>query len=417
MTDNYEKYLLKENPFPEVATLDPNSSDRRTNGEIFCEEIAKDEIKAITEKIEGKVNVVYVAGLEFDKGVGKSALVARQWRRLKERSLITAPYVRCKSKQKPVDFCDNLVKGWSDQHHIWRAFGSILSDFVSEDVSPGLTRQAVDLMLKTYPNPPVNLPFTRYLHVTKPESLARNLGDWMHAKDPRIHAKYGKFFVEQNLTRPAEFFDGYIKLKIAGADRIDLYKNTMLCLNLGRYEYHYLFLDQFEDAVMPVSSGGMADFCLGMRRIIEANQGLAMMLVTLHPDSEMKLELPGAADLVKIAPADNYHRVDVLKLETEGDDAIALATAYMDSYRLGKPSYRTYPLEEDVIRYTCFLEGGNIRRTLQKLQVCLKVVANRSVPEITMDYVIANHRELMGTELQSDLLTKFKAFKKTRNKV
>src|SRR5438876_10538417 len=109
-----------------------------------------------------------------------------------------------------------------------------------------------------------------------------------------------------------------------------------------------------------------------MRRMIEANQGIAMMLVTLHPDSETKLGLPGATDLVKIAPIDNYRRVDVMALRTEGDDAISLAVAYMDAYRCGAPKYPPYPLTEDVIRYTCFLEEGNIRRTLQELYVCLK---------------------------------------------
>jgi hypothetical protein len=79
----------------------------------------------------------------------------------------------------------------------------------------------------------------------------------------------------------------------------------------------------------------------------------------------------------------------------------------MDAYRSGQPKYPTYPFREDVIRYGCFLEEGNIRRTLQKLHVCLKIAALRSVPEITMDYVKANHRNLMGTELQDDLLTMF----------
>jgi len=416
MIENYHKYLLEGNPFPEAATLDPNSPDRKTNGQIFCEEIVRYKLKATTEKIEGKVNVVYVAGLEFDKGLGKSALVVHQWRGLKERDLITAPYMRCRSRQKPADFCDTLVKAWSDQHHVWRAFGNIVSKFASEQSSPSLTKQSVELLLKTYPNPPVNLPFVRYLHVTRPETLAKSLGDWIHAKDPQLQSKYGRFFVEQNLTHPAEFFDNYLRMKIPGMDRIDLYKNTMLCLNLGGYQYHYLFLDQFEDAVMPVSPNGMADFCLGMRRIIEANQDLAMMIVTLHPDSETKLDLPAAADLVRIAPTDNYHRVDMLALEAEGDDAIALATAYLDSYRLGKPPYRTFPLEEGVIRYAGFLEGGNIRRTLQRLNVCLRVAASRSAPEVTMDYVAANHRELMGTEPQSELLTKFNASAKSQNK-
>ena len=407
MEENYEQYYLEENPFPEVATLDPSSRDKKTNGEIFCEEIVRDEVGAITQKIDGRVNVVYVAGLQFDKGVGKSALVAHEWRRLKRTESVTAPFMRCKSKQKPTDFCDGLVKIWCDEAHIWNVFGTILSQYVVENASPGLTKQAIDLMLKTYPNPPETLPYTRYLHVLKLQNLARNIGDWMHAKETRIDPRFASFFIEQLLSHPGEFYETYLKLRIPGFDRVDLYKQALLCLRLGGYNYHYIFLDQFEDAVMPISASQLGDFCLGMRRMIEANQGLGMMLVTLHPDSETKLGLPGATDLVKIAPIDNYRRVDVMALRTEGDDAISLAVAYMDAYRSGQPKYPTYPLREDVIRYACYLEEGNIRRTLQKLHVILKVAALRSLPEITMDHVKMSHRDLMGTELQDDLITKF----------
>ncbi len=409
MEENYKQYDLDDNPFPEVATLDPGSRDKRTNGEIFCEQIARDEIRAISEKIDQRVNVVYVAGLQFDKGVGKSALVAHEWRQLKERELVTSPFIRCKSKEKPADFCNRLVKTWCDEEHVWKAFGTIISQYAGEVASPSVSKQTVGLMLRSYPRPPEALPYTRYLHLMNPERLARDIGDWMHAKESRIDPKYGSFFIEQSLSRPNEFYESYLKLRIPGSDRIDVYKQTMMCLRLGGYKYHYIFLDQFEDAVMLVSAGQLADFCLGMRRMIEANQGLGMMLVTLHPDSETKLGLPGATDLVKIAPIDNYRRVDVMALRTEGDDAISLAVAYMDAYRSSRAKYPTHPLRENVIRYACFLEEGNVRRTLQKLHVCLKMASLKSEPEITMDYVRANHRDLMGTELQEDLLTKFES--------
>ncbi len=416
MEENYEQYDLEDNPFPEVATLDTSSHDKRTNGEIFCEEIAREEIRAISEKIDKRVNVVYVAGLQFDKGVGKSALVAHEWRRLKGREMITTPFLRCKSKEKPADFCARLVKTWCDEGHVWRAFGTLLLQYTEEKTNLSLSKQSVDLMLRAFPNPPHILPYTRYLHIMKTERVARDIGEWMHEKESRIDPKFGSFFIEQSLDRPSNFHEGYMKLRIPGLDRIDLHKQIMLSLCLGGYKYHYLFLDQFEDAIMPVSSGQLADFCLGMRRLIEANQGLGMMLVTLHPDSETKLGLPGATDLVKIAPVDNYRRVDVMALRTEGDDAISLAVAYMGAYRSSLPRYLTYPLSEDVIRYACFLEEGNVRRTLQKLHVCLKVASLRSVAEITMDFVKANHRDLMGTELQDDLLTKFEASIHARSK-
>ncbi len=411
MTD-YQSFHLSENPFPEVATLDPSSPDAKVNGEIFCEEIVGDEMRNITEKMNRRVNVIYVAGLEFDKGVGKSALVAHQWRPFAKDGLITTPYVRCKSKNKPDDFCDLIVREWGKLGTLWNAFGRLLEQYSSENPSPSLTREAIELMLKTFQRPPEILPLTRFLHITKPHSLAKSMSDWMSRKELRIDGKFGEFFAEQNLTHPEAFFDGYLKLKSAGVDRIDWYKSVLYVLRLCGYQYHYIFLDQFEDSVMPISTTGMASFCLGMRRIIEASQGLATILVTLHPDSETKLDLPGAGDLVKIAPVDDIHRVDVGVLEQAGDDAIALAKSYFDRYRTQHTAEPTYPLAEDVIRYICFLEGGNVRRTLQKLHVVLRHAAEQDIHSLTMEYVQSNHRETIGTELQPDLLQRFESSSK-----
>ena len=75
MTENYATYLLKENPFPQVATVDPSKTDIRVNGTIFREEVLCDEVRALTDKIDKKTAMIYVAGLKFDKGIGKSALI------------------------------------------------------------------------------------------------------------------------------------------------------------------------------------------------------------------------------------------------------------------------------------------------------------------------------------------------------
>ncbi len=411
MTD-YQGFYLRENPFPEVATLDPGSPDPKVNGEIFCEEIVGDEMRDITEKMNRRVNVIYVAGLEFDKGVGKSALIAHQWRPFAKDGIITTPYIRCKSRNKPDDFCDLVVREWAKQGTLWKAFGRLLERYASENPSPSLTSEAIQLMLKTFQRPPETLPLSRFLHITKPLSLSRSLGEWMNLKEPRVDGKLGEFFSERNLTHPEAFFDGYVKFKFPGVDRIDLYKSILHVLRLGGYQYHYLFLDQFEDSVMPVSPAGIAGFCLGMRRIIEASQGLATILVTLHPDSETKLDLPAGGDLVKIAPVDDIHRVDVGVLEQAGDDAIALAKSYFGRYRTQHAAEPTYPLAADVIRYICFLEGGNVRRTLQKLHAVLRHAAEQNVHPLTMEYVKSNHRETMGTELQPDLLQRFETSSK-----
>ena len=41
---DYEKYLLKENPFPVTAAVDPSDIDPRMNGAIFLKDIFEKEI-------------------------------------------------------------------------------------------------------------------------------------------------------------------------------------------------------------------------------------------------------------------------------------------------------------------------------------------------------------------------------------
>ena len=70
MSLNFSNYLLKENPFPETAVIDPLSDNIRINGEIFHEEIFRNEIEALKRKTEQRINVIYITGIQFDRGVG-----------------------------------------------------------------------------------------------------------------------------------------------------------------------------------------------------------------------------------------------------------------------------------------------------------------------------------------------------------
>jgi hypothetical protein len=179
-------------------------------------------------------------------------------------------------------------------------------------------------------------------------------------------------------------------------DEIDVYTNLLELLFQSGFENNFVFLDQLEDAIMPIPAGKIGEFCLGFKRMLEAGIGRAVMVVTLHPDSEMKLDTPAAQHLLKVAPTDAAHRVDVLALETTGNDALELAAEYMNHFRTGLPNYPTFPIETEVMRYIAFLQEGNMRRILQQLHECLKFGASNRNPVITLDYVCEHHKETMG---------------------
>ena len=77
-----QRYFLKGNPFPQMAIIDPYSSDLRINGAIFNEEVFREEVADLRRKIDSKVNMIYITGGGWERGVGKSALMVQEWKRL-----------------------------------------------------------------------------------------------------------------------------------------------------------------------------------------------------------------------------------------------------------------------------------------------------------------------------------------------
>ena len=108
---DYDKYFLKENPFPITAAIDPSDPDPRMNGTIFLEDIFAKELEDLCNKTERKVNLVYISGIEHDKGVGKSALMIHHWRQCLLVDKCTAIYIKLEEKDKPKDICDILING------------------------------------------------------------------------------------------------------------------------------------------------------------------------------------------------------------------------------------------------------------------------------------------------------------------
>lgn len=81
---DYPDYYLSENPFPEGGVLQPYSSNRKINGEIFCEEARKETIKQFEQRFIGaphfserkKVGFLWAeTTIDFGRGMGKSALL------------------------------------------------------------------------------------------------------------------------------------------------------------------------------------------------------------------------------------------------------------------------------------------------------------------------------------------------------
>ena len=82
MNNRYSNLALTDNPFPLAGTVDPTSPDIRMNGTIYNEEIVSAQLAALRNRLDKKENLIYVQNTKFSLGVGKSALITREWRRL-----------------------------------------------------------------------------------------------------------------------------------------------------------------------------------------------------------------------------------------------------------------------------------------------------------------------------------------------
>ena len=132
MTD-LKQYFLESNPFPESAYLKIDSGDPRTDGSIFVKEVFEDgEVESLNDKIESRNNLIYVSGVEVEKGVGKSALLVNQWKALTKNGKCPTSYVRCTGAapiNRPPGFCTAIISELHKNGWLWKGFQKHLIEY------------------------------------------------------------------------------------------------------------------------------------------------------------------------------------------------------------------------------------------------------------------------------------------------
>ena len=163
--------------------------------------------------------------------------------------------------------------------------------------------------------------------------------------------------------------------------------------------------------VMGTSKSTMNKFALEMKSIIRASSGPTSIFVTLHPNAEMSLKIPAAQDMTGVVPLDSVHRIDVMVLDTKGDSAISLAEEYFQSFRIGEPIYKTYPVEPELLEFICYLNRGLIRGFLQQLHNTLNYGVNNGYPELTFEFAKQHPLEVLGKEMDERIIENFNKHK------
>jgi len=405
---SYEKYLLSDNPFPQSAVVKINEPDIRVNGSIFLESVFKErEIKSLREKFDNKTNMIYLAGLQVEKGVGKSALLVHEWRTLRDRPDIPSAYVRCAAAaplNRVSGFCSSIVSEIHRGGWLWKAFERHMLAYCDEKTNLRIERAGLETMFRMLRWPVQRFSFNMYAHVTDAETLAKNFARWLGEKYG-IEGETPLIFALCYLQDPSLFPS---RFNSKSDDKISMYESVLKILCSAGMTYSYFFLDQWEDAIISTSTSKIGEFSSEMRRMMEASINMATVLVSLHPDSERKLRTKSAEHLLAIAPMDGMHLVDVSKLDKISKYAVPLTEEYMKRFRTGEPSSPIFPFEPEVIQYACFVEDGRIRFFLQRLHDCLTFANQKGATVVNLNFILENHNSCMGTELNEKKLRAFK---------
>ncbi len=392
--NNYERYYLSDNPFPSTPILDPGSEDDRVNGKIYNPHIRETEIISFESKIRQRLPLIYIENSEFERGVGKSALLVQQWRQLQIQSDVTSIYFRSIEGMRPGDFASKIIDRWHAEGHLWVVLLQILTSYVTNASQAEMPSAGLALFKERYTILPQRPIYLSNFTVFNPNRLITDLAALVHEKaHDYLSIDLAKSFFETYLTEPNRFLQILKKQK---SNNITMLAGIYHLLKMGGFQYHYLFFDQFEDAVHGLTGKRLIDFNTEMRRLIEASMGSATITVTLHPGATQALSTHEGGDIRSIAPLDSRHVVDIGRLTIDG--AHQLATTYLDHYRIPGACQLDplYPFTSDAIVSIHQASEGNIRACLQALNYAIVCGMDANFVTIDGDFLVKHHTEITG---------------------
>lgn len=395
MSEKYLPYNISDNPFPFESSLTLNNPDKRFNGNIFNYEIYERELGELMKRLRRRTNLVYCQDTsEFMRGVGKSAIIAHTYRKLlREEDNVTSVYIRSQKPHKPSILCAQIIKEWQRQGFLWSVLTNCLEGYINTSASPEIRPEGARLLIKK--NWPVDRVDLRAHLCYNPSRLMTSLADWASTECTSLSPEIASVFFSSYLSAPRDFITVYPKeLRKLGLDDIDMLRNTLELLSLGSFEYHYIFLDQFEDPIYGLRGKELIQFSSEMRRFLEAGIGRMSIIVTLNSSAATTLATPEGQEFTTLAPLDKRHIINVDQLEPQ--DAEALAITYLQEFRTEIAADLLFPLMPEAIRLIHDKAEGVIRKILTGLNLCIEEGIDAGYPSITLEFLQSKHEEIIG---------------------
>lgn len=404
--ERYYPYFLKGNPFPQMAIIDPYSTDARINGLIFNKEVFQEEIADLRRKIDSRINLIYITGGGWERGVGKSALMVQEWKRLTNQHGITSIYVKVRSKSGPSDFCDDVVLRWHEGGFLWDALKKLLLMYAEETSSPKVNGGDVRAFISTYAKMTDEIQFGLFSFLYKVETVVSDVVRWICSQSSLSKEKIVSAFLETYLTKPSSFPDEWLKItRKKGTDKIECFRTMLELMRVSGYLYHYFFLDQFEETIEPLRGAGLSAFSSGMSSLLRACAGRATITVTLHPVAEQALSQPEGKHVISLASLDKRHKIDVNMMSPP--EGINLCISYMKLFRRGKPDDPLYPFSEDVVKYLTYPANGVPRLFLESMNRAVEIGVSKNHALLSLDFVKQHHEEITGKAFMEEKLKEY----------
>lgn len=403
-------YNLKENPFPQAASIDPFSQDPRGNGTIFQPSLLEKKVAELSEKIAAKMNLIYIMGLVHERGTGKSALLVNQYRKLLEMERkgekVRTCYIRCTKKDKPESFCSKILEEWHNNGFLWAIFKKLLLEFSKATSSLSITQASVEVMFRKYSSPPDQVNLKRYFHISKLSPIARKIQDYIN-RSYGINKEVVKAFVESYLSTPTKLLKSLNPRRFHNVDQIDIFGEILRLTSILGGVYHYIFVDQLEDRIAVLSDREIVKFTLSMRRILEKSKNLVTFIVTLHPDSDVALDGQSGKHLTTIAPLAPPHRIDLHPLDWKENSSIDLVRVYLDYFRQNNHEDPIFPFTSEAIKLLTYSKDGCIRDILQRLHFTLDFALKKQVEVIDYAFLKKHQLETIGYILETRKIKSF----------
>jgi len=412
----YQRYNLKENPFPSSPFINPQSTDSRSNGDIYEWDIRQNEYNLINKNFFGvpqsdqnHLRLGYIIDTSYvGRGNGKSAFLVNLQKR------INADFSFAESKGQNKCFAITVVPEPGGKTKTFEKFidifvQGIFESTIIDDCLAGLRLEAI---IKSQSEFDIDHHFTdeeafrekltseRWF--TQQKIDTRQISEYIKSNSflqslPSDFPIYSQGLFSSYLPSKDDFVEYYKGLK-RGRPKFDFVFSDLVSLFLAAgFNGAYIFVDDFERIPDFQSERQKRDFALELRTCLfdgmylNSRTGFYVALLVLHAGVPRLIQdawdQSGLEQRAPISFSGNpRHIVQFEKITS--NDAYSLIRKYLQSYRIQSSDENDYyPFTEDAVRKIAELSEFNASKILKKAYEVLEQAVDEQLEKIDEDFI------------------------------